>query len=391
MKNPHLLIVVVLMVVPTILEGQSKNEIAQDSSYQTVGVENNLPVFSNGMKSRLVFPMSWLSGNYSDFDSWRQEARSKFLELLMPRPPKVPFDPVVLAEEDRGSYVAQKIALNITSDSRVLAYLLVPKGEGPFPAVVLLHDHSAKFEIGKEKVIRPFQVSQETARSAEDFVKTMYGGRFIGDELAKRGYVCFSTDALNWGDRGGGGYQGQQAISSNLMLVGSSFAGLMAWEDLGGLEYLSGHDKVNPEKIASMGLSMGSYRAWRLAAMSEKIAAGVAICWMSTIKNLLQEGINVSGGNSAHSMVHPGMLNYFDYPDVASIACPNPMLFYNGLQDGLFPINSVEEAYNKLHEIWKSQGVENKLETKLWDVPHEFNTEMQEAAFMWLDNQLGQP
>jgi len=27
--------------------------------------------------------------------------------------------------------------------------------------------------------------------------------------------------------------------------------------------------------------------------------------------------------------------------------------------------------------------------TKLWDVPHEFNREMQEEAFQWLDQQLG--
>jgi len=43
-------------------------------------------------------------------------------------PPQfVPFHPVVIAEQDRGNYTARKIVFNLTADSRVLGYLLVPK------------------------------------------------------------------------------------------------------------------------------------------------------------------------------------------------------------------------------------------------------------------------
>jgi hypothetical protein len=84
-------------------------------------------------------------------------------------------------------------------------------------------------------------------------------------------------------------------------------------------------------------------------------------------------------------MTHPGLLHLLDYPDVASLACPRPMLFYNGLQDGLFPVPSVRDAYAKMRHVWKSQGADNRLETKLWDVPHVFNRDMQDEAFAWLD------
>ena len=93
-------------------------------------------------------------------------------------------------------------------------------------------------------------------------------------------------------------------------------------------------------------------------------------------------------GNSAYTMTHPGIFNYLDYPDVASIACPKPMLFFNGLRDELFPVHAVKKAYKKMHKVWTSQGADSNLVTKIWDVEHVFNIEMQEEAFMWLDKNL---
>jgi len=355
--------------------------------YQKEAVKDNLPVFYQKLKDRMSFPMSWLSGNYQDFPTWRAKAKAKVTELLLQAPPAVPFDPVVIAEEDRGSYIARKMVLNITGDSRVLAYMLVPKGKGPFPAVLLLHDHGAKFDIGKEKVIQAFDDSIK-AVSAMEWVENYYGNHYIGDELAKRGYVCFCTDALNWSDRGGGGFSGQQALASNLLHLGMSFAGLIAHEDLRAAEFLSSRPNVDGKRVASMGLSMGGYRTWQVAALSDHIAAGVSICWMATVKGLMVPGNNQTTGSSAFTMTHPGLFNYLDYPDVASIACPKPMLFYSGYQDTLFPVPSVKDSHEKMRKIWESQGAGDKLETKIWDVKHVFNRQMQEEAFEWLDSML---
>ncbi len=362
--------------------------VTNDSIYQTKGVHNNLPVFYKNIADRLTFPLSWLSGDYDNFKEWRKTARSKVTENLLYNPPAVPFNPVVIGEEDRGSYVAKRIVLNISADSRVLSYLLVPKGEGPFPAMLLLHDHGGKFDIGKEKMVRPFDVSNDVVESSNEWVDENYGGQYIGDELAKKGYVCFITDALNWGDRGGGGYDGQQALSSVLLNLGSSFASVIAFEDMRAAEFLASQTNIDTSKIGAIGWSMGGFRTWQIAAMSKHINAGVAICWMSSVKELVIPDNNIVRGNSAYSMIHPNIFNYLDYPDIASIACPKPMFFINGLQDHLFPISSVENAYEKMHQIWSSQNSEANLYTKLWDAHHTFNLDMQKEAFLWLDKNL---
>lgn len=341
-----------------------------------------MPVFYKKMAGRMTFPLSWLSGNYTDFDEWRIEARAKVNECIMYNPPEAGFNPVVIAEDDRGTYTARKVVLNISSDSRVLGYLLVPKGVGPFPAALLLHDHSATFDIGKEKMVRPFGVSREVLNSSQKFTEGKYGGRYVGDELAKLGYVCFITDALNWGDRSGGGYDGQQALASNLMHFGASLSGVHAYEDMRAAEFLAGLPNVDTSRIVSIGLSMGSFRSMQVAGMSDNIKAAICICWMASVKDMVQPGANKVKGHSAYSMLHPGIFNYLDHMDVASMACPKPMLFYHGRQDGLFPVGWVEKAYTHLNKVWGSQEAGTKLETKIWDTQHEFNADMQDAAFL---------
>ncbi|MBI3852886.1 MAG: dienelactone hydrolase family protein [Verrucomicrobia bacterium] len=367
---------------------QARNMLTGGTAFQTPGIRDRLPVFYERLAERMTFPMSWLSGNFTNFDAWRSAGRAKVMEHLLAAAPPAPFDARNIAEQDRGGYVARKIIFNLTADSRVLALMTVPKGAGPFPAVLLLHDHGAKFDIGKEKVIRPWDEKPEKIESAQKWVEKYYGGRFLGDELAQRGYVCFATDMLNWSDRGGAGFDGQQALAANLLQFGTSFAGLIAHEDLHAAEFLASRAEVDPKRIAAMGLSVGGYRTWQLAALSERIVAGVSVCWMATSKGLLVPGNNQTSGQSAFTMIHPGLANYFDYPDVASLACPKPMMFLCGRRDALFPVKAIEEAFTKMRRVWNSQQAGEKLETRLFDAPHEFNATMQEEAFEWLNKWL---
>jgi len=347
-----------------------------------------LPVSYDKLASRMDYPLSWLHGGHRDFAAWRQKARVRVVECLLTPPPAAPFEPKIVAEQDRGSYVARKVVFNVSGDSRVLAFLLVPKSAGPHPAVLLFHDHGAKFDIGKEKVIEPWDAPPEKIESARNWVTQCYGGRFIGDELARRGYVCFATDMLNWSHRGGGGYENQQALAANLFQLGASWAGLIAHEDLRAAEFLATRPEVDGKRVAAMGLSVGGFRTWQTAALSDRIAAGVSVCWMATCKGLIVPGNNQTGGQSAFTMIHPGLAQQLDYPDVASIACPKPMMFLCGKQDKLFPVESIEAAFARMQKVWQSQQASERLVTRLYDAPHEYNAAMQDEAFAWLDRQF---
>jgi hypothetical protein len=64
------------------------------------------------------------------------------------------------------------------------------------------------------------------------------------------------------------------------------------------------------------------------------------------------------------------------------------MLFLCGNQDQLFPTVSTQDAFAKMRSVWDSQKAGAHLETRLYDAPHEYNRQMQDDAFAWLDRQL---
>jgi dienelactone hydrolase len=373
-------------------------------------IKDNLPPFYKKQVERLTFPMAWQHQQAKQsYQEWRAQAQKIYLEHLGPAPVATSFDIEYIGQEDRGSYVANKLMLNINDDCRVKAYLLVPKGEGPFPAMVALHDHGAHFAIGKEKVIRPFDEPQAVIDDAAIWAKRAYEDVFIGDALAERGYVVMAIDALYWGERGreegffdteylrtGDGqyqdiptHQAQQDFGSNMFHLGLTWAGYIIWDDMRSVEFLKTLASVDNDKIGCIGLSMGSFRAWHLAAASDDIACSVAIAWLSDTVDFMTPNQNITKGKSAFSMVLPGLRNYLDYPDVASIACPKPMLFFNGTKDALFGIDGVNRCYEKMAEVWKSQNSADNLYCKWWEEPHHFNLAMQQDAFAWLDGKLG--
>lgn len=354
-------------------------------------VRNDMPLFYEKLKQNLEYPMAWGKSSEKDFGRWRKQAREKLLECMQPAPPVTAYNMKVLAREKRNGYEAQKIVFNISEYSRVPAYLLVPDGKGPFPAVLLLHDHGAHFTIGKEKMVRPFGVSDVMMKDADDWAARCYDGQYVGDYLAKNGYVVLAVDALFWGERGRkeyARYDSQQALSANLLQMGMSWGGLIAWDDIRSAEFLASLPQVDKEKIGTMGFSMGAHRAWMTMAATDVVKAGAAVCWMNTTDSLMTMTNNQNKGGSAYAMVIPGIRRYMDYPHVASIACPKPMLFTNGLQDKLFPVEGVKAAYDTMRKVWNSQGAGEHFQTKLYDLPHFCSKEIQRAVLEFFDKEL---
>ncbi|MFA6108464.1 MAG: alpha/beta hydrolase family protein [Candidatus Latescibacterota bacterium] len=369
-------------------------------------IRQYMPPWLDDYVRQMTFSLSFADNSFPDLATWKAAARAKAFELIGYDPPAVPFAPETLATEDKGKYLQHRLTFAATPWYRVPAYLLVPKGSGPFPAVVNCHDHGAFFLYGKEKLV---ETEADQNAGLKEFKRVCYGGRSTANVLAERGYVVLVTDALFWGERasrdfGEAGidtstvegvqqwnaacYRTAAAFSTNLLNAGISWCAVLLRDDLRAAEFLASLPMVDAGRIASCGLSVGCFRSWSLAALSDLIAASVNIGWMTDLKSQMLARCNMTTSEGAMSFTIPQLKKHLDFSDFASMAAPRPALFFNGLRDGLFPVPSVEHAYAQMQQVWDSQGLGDRLCCRLWDVPHEFNREMQEEAFDWLDRWL---
>ena len=130
-----------------------------------------------------------------------------------------------------------------------------------------------------------------------------------------------------------------------------------------------------------MGLSVGGFRSAHLAALDDRIKAAVVVSWMCAYQPLLKDHILNTVG---HTMLVPGLTQWLDLPDVAAMAIPARLLVFNGQKDGLFTLEGMQEAHQKLAACYQKAGVPDHFRADLYNTPHEFNRTMQAEAWAWL-------
>jgi dienelactone hydrolase len=354
------------------------------------------------------FPLSFLQPRFIDVPAWKREARGRLLDLLHYAP--APCEPraETLERVDRGDYVQERVEFNTTPDIRVPAFVLIPKrARFPAPGIVALHDHGGFYFWGKEKLVE--QGDEHPVLT--DFKRQYYSGRSIASDLARAGYVVVVIDMFYWGERrmlladdaadwrerprsvtaeriaafNRRSSEGEQLVGRTIFAAGFTWAGVMFWDDVRTVDYLLRRPEVDPRRIGCVGLSMGGLRSVHLGALDERIKASVVVGWMASFPAQLKSHIKNTIG---HTKLVPGLYRDLDYPDVASLAVPTPLLVINGSKDALFEPSGVRASFDKLAACYAKAGVPERLRTRLYDTPHEFNAEMQTEAWAWLARHL---
>jgi dienelactone hydrolase len=353
--------------------------------------------------------LSFLNPQFSDYREWREAARAKALELLRYSPPHVPLDPHIIESVDYGDCTREKITFASAPWSRVPAYVLTPKGlTAPAPAVVALHSHDGYYVHGKEKLVH---TDRETTHLAE-FKQRAYGGHSVADELVRRGYVVIVTDAFYWGERkldfqtmrpewvkemqrrarhktgvaGVNEVHGlfEEVTMRHITAAGATWLGIIAHDDRASVDYLLTRPEVDRERIGCLGLSMGGTRTDWLFGLDPRVKAAVSVGW-GTDWNLLMPA---HVGSHSWAQFVPGLANQLELSDVMSIGMPGALMLMQCAQDHLFPLDGMQTTCERVAAIYAKAGLSDRFACRFYDVPHQFNAQMQEEAFAWLDARL---
>ncbi len=384
---------------PALISGARAQEPAERAS--SVG---SLTSFIQSQAVKGECPLSYLNSEFQDVNAWKKKARARFLDLLHYAPPRCEPKAEIVEKAEGDGFVREKVYFNTTPDIRVPAYVLIPvRATKPAPAVVLLHDHGGFYFWGKEKLV-PLENEHPVLTR---FRKEAYSGIGLAPELARQGYVVIVIDMFYWGERrmllegdapdwrdrpasitaeriadfNRRASQGEELVARTIYSAGFTWSGVMFWDDIRTVDYLVSRPEVDRNRIACVGLSVGAIRSCHLAALDDRIKAAAVICWMTSFPTQLQTKIVHTIG---FTKLVPGLYKEMDYPDVASLAIPTPLLVINGGRDQLFEPEGVRKAFDKLAACYRKAGVPDRIRTRLYDTPHEFNSRMQGEAWDWL-------
>ena len=313
-------------------------------------------------------------------------------------------------EWQKDGLLGQEISWSVGFGPRTYAYVFKPaNATKPLPGIVALHDHSGFKYYGKEKIA---DGPEETLKVLSAFREVPYGGRAYVNALAQEGFVVLVHDVFLWGSRGfpletmletmdsktaalvqaqseeieryntATNYH-EDRVSKYCNILGTSMAGVVAYEDRIALNYLLSRPDVDIDQIACIGLSGGGNRAALLSATHTSIEAAVIIGLMTTYEALLDH-------NMSHTwMLFPfGWARHGDWPDIAACRAPMPLLVQYDLQDYLFTETGMKDAHARLQRHYASIGAPDAYTGQFYPGTHKFDLEMQFAAFEWLKQQI---
>jgi dienelactone hydrolase len=298
---------------------------------------------------------SWQAGQ--DFANWQQQGRQLLRQsYLWPQQSLPPVSQARLVQRlEQGSYWREHWQLQLLTPVWQQVWLLVPKtasAQQQAPAVLLLHDHGAEFRLGKDKWIRPLQPGK--FKLAAQWADKYFSGQFFGEQLAAAGFVVLAGDMLGFGERGPLPYSQQQQLAANFQARGLSLSGFVALEDQMLANWLARRPEVASGQLSAVGFSLGAYRAWQLAALSEVVSSAVGIGWFNQFANLTTVDSNLSQGQTAFYLLHPGLNAQLDLPDVLALAAPKPLLILQGEQDALMPVSGVQQGSRRLQQLYQA-------------------------------------
>lgn len=296
-----------------------------------------------------------------DLGPWQQAARQKLEELLnLPEPARLTAPEYEVLHDFAGpGYQGQKIAFACFDGQTVLAYLLLPRPlAGGLPGILALPGHG----LG--------------ARSTVGLVESRDGQMSMAAVLASQGYAVMAPELRSFGEREIGGYRdpaGRKTheVFGNFMLsLGRPLLGLTLAEAIQAFLILAGHQAVDRRRLGVAGLSQGGRLAHLLAALRPEARA----CLVAS--GLASSLIYDRGYSDPHDEV-PGLLRYFDYPDLAGLVAPRPLLLSWGLREwGPYWWEARENTtYQYLRSIYALADAPENLDLDIHPGAHAYHPE----------------
>jgi dienelactone hydrolase len=257
--------------------------------------------------------------------------------LLGDLPQNHPISAELLQKTEQEGYVLESLMLDLNGMERVPAYVALPLvGKGPFPLVVFNHSHGGNYSHGRKELILGSSYLQQPS---------------FASELTAMGYAVCCIDMWGFNERSG---KTESELVKEMLWRGKVLWGMMLYDNMRMLDYMTGRSDIDNSRIATIGMSMGGLMSWWLAALDERVKVIVDLCGQVDAHTLIaKRGLDHHG---FYSYV-PNLLKYYTTLQIQERIAPRPRMSLVGKDDRMCPIEGVEHLAQGLQQKYKEAGV----------------------------------
>ena len=306
---------------------------------------------------------------------WQRAFGTRLRQLLGPYDPPTRWETVEEGAVEFEDHTRHALLLRADGFPDLPVYILAPQdAAGRRPGILALHGHGNH---GYDAVAGV--AATEDARREIENLHYDYGLH-----LVRRGYVvaapCFTPFGRRLGDRKAYGGQDPCAVTFvRMQLLGRVLMAENLRDALWSLELLAHDPRVDPSRLGCAGLSYGGRMTMLTTALSPKLRVAV----ISGALNVMQE--RVLGRYSCGAQVIPGLLEWGDVPEIASLIAPRPCLWEVGNNDPLMVQDRIGPALARLERAWHAFEASAELRVDRFEGRHEWHGTM---AYPLLDRVL---
>ena len=280
--------------------------------------------------------------------------------------------PVVRLEKPTqvdGTYSRIRGSIETEPGVQIPFYILVPKGDGPFPLALCPHGHDAS---GWRSYAGAY--TDEVHRK-----KTLDKDGNVAEQLVLRGFIAIATATRGLATetavvdvKGRHGKRDCRAQLMHCLLSGRTPIAERVWDLQKTLDWAVNQPKVDKTRIVMLGNSGGGVATAYAAAMDTRIKVAIPSCSFTSIAS--------ETGFIFHCdcCAIPAMFDWGDLSDVGGLIAPRPLLIVHGIKDGLHHRPDVERNAARVRKIYKAAGAADAFVVRWGESGHRFY-----PAIMW--------
>ncbi|MGH7950942.1 MAG: alpha/beta hydrolase family protein [Limisphaerales bacterium] len=303
-----------------------------------------------------------------DWKSKRAEYRRQLAEMLglWPMPKKTDLHPVITGTIINENFTVEKIYFQALPKLYCTANLYLPKNlTQPAPTILYVCGHWSFKTNG-----------------------ISYGNKAVyqndGEWFARNGYVCLVLDTVLAGE-----IQGIHTGTRDHGLWwwnsrGYTPAGIEAFLGIRALDYLCTRAEVDTNRFGITGHSGGGAYSWTITALDDRIKVAAPLAGMADARSHMLDGV-IDDHCDCNFFIN---IYHWDFPQVAALAAPRPLLIGGTDRDPLFHLDSTMRIYEKVRRIYNLYDEPTNLALAIAPGIHMEAPELRLAVLRWFNRFL---